>query len=75
MKPSRESGDPRHEATGEEELKELWNDDSPEDDFDDASDLDEFDPNGPDDECWEVFLADDEWDPLPEHNDFWIEDD
>jgi hypothetical protein len=49
---------------------------SPQEDLDEASDLDEFDPENRDDERWDAFIADDdELDPLPDPGDFWIGDD
>lgn len=43
----------------------------------DAPDPD-FDDDGPlelDDEAWEVFIPDDDYEPLPEYGDFWTDDD
>lgn len=45
---------------------------APHDEPDESSDLDEIDP---DDERWDVFIADDdERDPQPDYGDFWPAD-
>lgn len=41
---------------------------------DDSSDLDEQNCTDEDDSRWEVFLFDDDSDPLPEYGDFWLPD-
>ena len=41
---------------------------------DEPSDLDELDQLDADDGRWDVFLFDDECDPIPEHGDFWMPD-
>jgi hypothetical protein len=49
---------------------------SPLDEPDEPSDLDDFDPSRADDDSrWDVFLPDDELDPLPSSQDFWLEPD
>ena len=49
---------------------------SPLEEPDDSSDLDDFDlPHTDDDSRWDVFIPDDdERDPLPDLNDFWIDE-
>jgi len=41
---------------------------------DDASELDEPECEEEDDGRWDVFLFDDDSDPLPEYGDFWLPD-
>jgi len=49
---------------------------SPEEEPDDSSDLDDADLMPDDDARWDVFIPDDdEFDPAPDLNDFWFDDD
>jgi hypothetical protein len=40
----------------------------------DESELDETDLEDADDDRWEVFILDDDGEPLPEYGDFWFPD-
>ena len=57
------------DAQPDEETEELET--SPEADEDD---LDESDLEDADDDRWDVFILDDDGDPLPEYGDFWFPD-
>jgi hypothetical protein len=48
--------------------------DQPPDDADDSSDLDDSDLQNTDDDLWDVFILDDDTDPLPDYGDFWFPD-
>lgn len=41
---------------------------------DESSDLDESEMGNTDDDRWEVFILDDDCDPLPDYGDFWLPD-
>ena len=40
----------------------------------DETDVDECDPEDVDDDRWDVFILDDDGEPLPESGDFWFPD-
>jgi hypothetical protein len=73
MKPPKESqklkapqhGDPPDDCTHQ----------SPDEETEaDESDFDEFELQDSDDSRWDVFVLDDDGDPLPEYGDFWFPD-
>jgi hypothetical protein len=66
------SDDPLHPAAHDAEPADDTIDDDSED-TDESSDLECFEGDMLDDANWDVFLADDELDPLPEYGDFWDE--
>jgi len=70
--------DSHAESGGQDARTEETNDPlAPFDEPDEPSDLDDFDgPGADEDSRWDAFLADDdEFDPLPDANDFWIQQD
>lgn len=74
MKRARDNDATTHENSFQSELPEWWDETSLDDE--DANEPDEIDLLDDDDARWDAFLADDdELDPLPDHGDFWFEDD
>jgi hypothetical protein len=67
--PRKELEDRQKDTQADEETEELKS--TPESD---KGDLDECDVEVVDDDRWDVFILDDDDDPLPEYGDFWFPD-